>query len=119
MSCNTEMRPVFLLRDLAKNIRDCTCAMSGKSARLIVTLLMVQLSGCAEISRCMNADIHVGMSTDQAMPILQSCGRLSSEDISGASIWYFDDKLVTIGPIGFDRVGRPMQFGVVQITHLY
>jgi len=59
------------------------------------------------------------MPTDQALPVLKACGRLSSEDISGESVWFFDDKVVTIGPISFDQTGRPTQFGIVQITNVY
>ena len=59
-------------------------------------------------SRCADADIYVAMPADQALAILQACGKLSGQDAFGDSTWYFKNKVIEVTPT----------HGVLMITNL-
>lgn len=59
-------------------------------------------------SRCADAAVYVAMPADQALPILQACGKLSGQDAFGGSTWYFKNKVIGVTPT----------HGVLMITNL-
>jgi hypothetical protein len=52
---------------------------------IFASLLMATVGGCAADSRCADAAVYVAMSADQALPILQACGKLSGQDAFGTA----------------------------------
>ena len=68
---------------------------------LIVSLLITGLYGCAPApDPCAGKDVYLGMSADQALPILQQCGKWGSEAIGGISVWTLQDHIVVVTPKG-------------------
>lgn len=82
--------------------------MPRSTKHIFASLLMALLGGCAANSRCADADIHVTMPADQALPMLQACGKLSGQDAFGDSTWSFKNKVIEVTPT----------HGVLMITNL-
>jgi hypothetical protein len=68
---------------------------------LTIGLLTGTLWGCAQTpDACSGKVVYVGMPTDQALPILQQCGKLSAQAAGGITSWVFQDRVITVAPKG-------------------
>jgi hypothetical protein len=66
---------------------------------LLIGALLISLGGCAAPNDpCVGKSVYVGMPIDQALPILQQCGRLQAEAAGGISSWVFQNRVVTVEP---------------------
>jgi hypothetical protein len=68
---------------------------------LTVSLLIGSLCGCAETpDPCRGKDVYIGMAADQALPILQQCGKLRAQAAGGITSWVFRDRVIGVAPNG-------------------
>jgi hypothetical protein len=66
-----------------------------------IGLLIAGLCGCAQTpDPCYGKDVYLGMPADQALPVLQQCGKLGAEAVGGISTWVFRDHIVVVTPKG-------------------
>jgi hypothetical protein len=68
---------------------------------LTISLLIGSLCGCAQTpDACNGKDVYIGMAADQALPILQQCGKLSAQATGGITSWVFRDRVISVAPKG-------------------
>ena len=68
---------------------------------LTIGLLIGSLCGCAQTPEaCSGKQIYIGMPADQALPILQQCGKLSAAAAGGITSWIVRGHIVTVSPKG-------------------
>jgi len=70
-----------------------------------VVLLIGALCSCAQTpDACRGKEIYIGMSADQALPILQQCGKLSAAAVGGITTWVARGHIVTVTPKGVTMI---------------
>jgi hypothetical protein len=68
---------------------------------LTLCLLIGSLCGCAQTpDPCSGKEVYIGMAADQALQILQQCGRLSAQATGGITSWVFRDRVISVAPKG-------------------
>ena len=68
---------------------------------LTISLLIGCLGGCAQTpDACSGRDVYIGMPADQALAILQQCGKLSAQATGGITSWVFRDRVISVAPKG-------------------
>lgn len=77
----------------------------GESAPATICLLLGSLCGCAETpDPCSGRDVYIGMPADQALPVLQQCGKLGAEAAGGITSWTFRDRVIGVTPKGVNMI---------------
>ena len=68
---------------------------------LTVGLLIGSLCSCTQTpDACSGRDVYIGMAADQALPILEQCGKLSAQAAGGVTSWVFRDQVISVAPKG-------------------